>query len=307
MVQDVRVSGNTSPSDERTMIESTTSSRGKVYLVGAGPGDPELLTVKARRLIDHADAILFDSLVGPGILDLLPTDAVTIDVGKRPSDNGKRTTQEDIHELLVSLANTHQSIVRLKGGDPTVYGRGGEEAQQLASAGIPFEIVPGVSSVVAAPGVVGIPLTHREHASSFTVITGHEAAKEESALDWQALADIIASGGTLVILMGVRTLDRNIRRLREAGVEAETPVAMIERATWSDETVLSATADTIVSHAEDAGISAPALTVVGDVVGVRGEILDYIQRDGIVDAQSVIAAPVADQPSEHVPVRVSQQ
>lgn len=256
------------------MIERTT---GKVYLLGAGPGDPDLLTVKARHVIERADVVLYDALVNEAILDVAPISAETIDVGKRPT-GGTRTTQAEINDLMVYHARRGATVARVKGGDPTVYGRGGEEAQHLASESIPFELVPGVSSVTAAPGVVGIPLTHRERSSSVTIITGHEAVKEESALDWNALAQMLGSGGTLVVLMGVRTLPRTVERLRDAGIEADTPVAMIERATWQDERTVAGTVATIHDIAQAHGIESPAVTIFGDVVPVREEIRAYLSR-----------------------------
>ncbi len=255
---------------------------GKVYLVGAGPGSPDLLTVKARRVIDAADTILYDSLISDGVRETFPPTATAIDVGKRPG--GERTPQSEINDLLVDHARAGKTVARLKGGDPTVYGRGGEEAQHVAAADVPFEIVPGVTSLVAAPGVVGVPLTHREHASSVTVITGHEATKDDSALDWDAIADTVETGGTLVILMGVRTLARNVDRLFDAGVSSDTPVAMIERATWPGETVVTGTLDSIGDEAQAADIAPPALTVVGDVVEVRDEVAHALDRGEVLPA-----------------------
>jgi len=242
---------------------------GTVYLVGAGPGDPDLLTVKARRLLDEADVILHDSLVHEEVVDSCPASAELIDVGKRPT-NGDRTTQAEIHELLVEKARQGHSVVRLKCGDPTVFARGGEEAEHLAGAGVEFEIVPGVTSAIAAPGVAGIPVTHRDRASALTVVTGHEdPTKPESAIDWTALAGTVAAGGTLAILMGVGRLPENMAALEASGLDPETPVAMIERATYEDEQVVTGTVATIATEAEQAGISPPAVTLVGDVVEVR--------------------------------------
>lgn len=256
--------------------------RGKVYLVGAGPGDPELLTVKANRLISRADVILFDSLVSGEIHELFPDAAIVHDVGKKPGPAGERTTQQQIHELMVGYAREGRLVVRLKGGDPTVYGRGGEEAEFLASKDIYFEIVPGVTSVVAGTGPVGIPLTHRSHSSAVTVITGHETpTKSESALDWIALAAMVNAGGTLVILMGVRTLRENTRVLRENGVPPEVPVATIERATRRDESTVVGTLASIADDVERANVISPAITVVGDVVSVREQIERHLDRDGL--------------------------
>lgn len=250
---------------------------GTVCLVGAGPGDPELLTVRARRLIDSADVVLHDSLVHDGVLSSCPSGATLVDVGKRPGPNGERTTQAEIHELLVEYATAGQAVVRLKCGDPMVFARGGEEAEFLADAGIDFEIVPGVTSAIAAPGAAGIPVTHRDHASMLTVVTGHEdPTKTESAIDWNALADIADAGGTLAILMGVGKLPENTAALEANGLDPETPVAMVERATYHDEQVVTGTLDTICERAKRTDISPPAVTLVGEVVAVRDAVDDCL-------------------------------
>ena len=252
---------------------------GTVYLVGAGPGHPDLLTVRARRVLDRADVILFDSLTTPELRVTFPEDARAIDVGKRPDEHGERTTQADIHELMIEHATAGRDVVRLKGGDPMIYGRGGEEAEVLAAASVPIEIVPGVSSSIAAPGIVGIPLTHRDHASSLAVVTGHEASgKSESSLDWSALANVVTAGGTLVILMGVRSLPTNTRRLREQGVDPDTPVAMVQKATWEDEQVVTGTLETICEVRDERDIEPPATIVVGDVVRVRSRVKEALSR-----------------------------
>ncbi|MFB6183294.1 MAG: uroporphyrinogen-III C-methyltransferase [Haloarculaceae archaeon] len=245
---------------------------GKVYLVGSGPGDPELLTVKARRLVDEADVVLHDKLPGPEILSSLP-DEKAEDVGKRA--NGERTSQDEINRRLVELAEGGETVVRLKGGDPFVFGRGGEEMVHLAANGVPFEVVPGVTSAVAGPGVAGIPATHRDHASTVSFVTGHEDPdKEESAVDWAALA---ATDGTIVVLMGVGKLPEYTRTLREAGMDAGTPVALVERATWPDQQVATGTLDTIVEKRDAAGVEPPALTVIGDVAGERERVVDFLE------------------------------
>ncbi|EMA51329.1 uroporphyrinogen-III C-methyltransferase [Halococcus morrhuae DSM 1307] len=233
-------------------------------LVGSGPGDPELLTVKARRRIDAADVVLHDKLPGPEIIDTIP-EAKREDVGKRAG--GERTSQEYTNERLVELAREGKDVVRLKGGDPFVFGRGGEETSHLAANGIDFEVVPGISSALAAPELAGIPTTHREHASSVSFVTGHEdPTKEESAVNWEALA---ATGGTLVVLMGVGKLPDYTAALREAGMESDVPVALVERASRPDQRVATGTLDTIVDVAERKGIEPPAVTVIGQVVGER--------------------------------------
>ncbi len=249
---------------------------GTVSLVGAGPGDPELLTLKARRRLDDADAVFHDALVGDAVLGTLPPDAVIHPVGKRAG--GKHTSQAEINERVIEAARAGKSVVRLKGGDPTVFARGGEEAESVAAAGVPVEIVPGVTSAVAAPAVAGVPVTHRNHASSLAVVTGHEdPTKAESAIDWQALAGVVDAGGTLAILMGVARLSDNVAALRQAGLAASTPAAMVERATLPDERVVDGTLDSIVGDARTAGIDPPAVTVVGDVVDVRDRVADCLR------------------------------
>ncbi|MDR9429728.1 MAG: uroporphyrinogen-III C-methyltransferase [Natronomonas sp.] len=246
---------------------------GTVYLVGSGPGDPDLLTVKARRLIETADVVLHDKLPGPEILESIPA-AKREDVGKRAG--GEWTPQEYTNRRLVELANEDQTVVRLKGGDPFVFGRGGEEAEHLAEHGVPFEYVPGVTSAIAGPGVAGIPVTHREHASSVSFVTGHEdPTKDESAIDWAALA---TTGGTLVVLMGVGKLPLYIDELTSAGMALETPVALIERATWPDQRVAVGTLETIVDVRDEAGIEPPAITVIGDVAATRARVVDFLRN-----------------------------
>jgi uroporphyrin-III C-methyltransferase len=246
---------------------------GTVYLVGSGPGDPELLTLKAKRLIEEADVVLHDKLPGPEILDSIP-EGKREDVGKRAG--GEWTPQEYTNRRLVELAEAGETVVRLKGGDPFVFGRGGEEAEHLAANGVPFEYVPGITSAVAGAGVAGIPVTHRDHTSSVSVVTGHEdPTKAESAIDWQALA---ASGGTLVVLMGVGKLPMYTDELREAGMSASTPVALIERATWPGQQVATGTLETIVDARDEAGIEPPAITVIGDVAATRERVLSFLEN-----------------------------
>ena len=248
-----------------------TDASGTVYLVGSGPGDPDLLTVKARRLLREADVVLHDKLPGPDILGLVP-EGKREDVGKRAG--GDRTSQEYTNERLVELAREGKSVVRLKGGDPFVFGRGGEEAEYLAANGVPFEVVPGVTSAIAGPAVAGIPVTHRDHASSVTFVTGHEdPTKEESAVDWGALA---ATGGTLVVLMGVGKLPEYTRALREAGVAGDTPVALVERATRPDQRVATGTLADIVDVRDREGIEPPAVTVIGRVAGSHERLREFL-------------------------------
>ena len=249
-----------------------TRTTGTVYLIGSGPGDPELMTVKATRLLEDCDVVLHDKLPGPKILESLPEDAE--DVGKRAG--GERTSQAETNDRLVTLAREGKDVARLKGGDPFVFGRGGEEAEYLADHGIPFEVVPAVTSAVAAPAVAGIPVTHRDHASSVSFVTGHEdPTKDESAVDWDALA---ATGGTIVVLMGVGRLPGYTQALLEAGMAPETPVALIERGTWPGQQVAAGTLETIVEARDEADISPPAVTVVGDVAASRAHVLEFLQN-----------------------------
>jgi uroporphyrin-III C-methyltransferase len=243
-----------------------------VYLVGSGPGDPDLLTVKAKRLLDTADVVLHDKLPGPDIIESIPA-AKREDVGKRAG--GERTPQSAINERLVELAREGKTVVRLKGGDPFVFGRGGEELEHLAAHDVPVEVVPGVTSPLAAPAVAGIPATHREHASSVTLVTGHEdPTKDESAVDWDALA---ATEGTLVVLMGVGKLPEYTAALRDAGMAPDTPVALVERGTWPDQRVATGTLDTIVSVRDEQGIEPPAVTVIGPVAATRERVEAWLQ------------------------------
>ena len=246
---------------------------GTVYLVGSGPGDPELLTVKAKRLIEDADVVLHDKLPGPKLLGSIPEEKRE-DVGKRAG--GEWTPQEYTNRRLVELASEGKTVVRLKGGDPFVFGRGGEEAEHLAEHGVEFEYVPGVTSAIAGPGVAGISVTHRDHTSSVSFVTGHEdPTKAESAIDWTALAE---TGGTLVVLMGVGKLPMYTDELLAAGMDPETPVALIERATWPDQRIALGTLGTIVDVRDEAGIEPPAITVIGGVAATRGRVKELLRN-----------------------------
>lgn len=254
--------------------DSVDPRPGTVYLVGSGPGDPDLLTVKAKRLLETADVVLHDKLPGPEIIELLPEDRRE-DVGKRAG--GERTPQSEINERLVELAREGKSVVRLKGGDSFVFGRGGEEAEYLADHDVSFEVVPAITSAIAAPAVAGIPVTHRDHASSVSFVTGHEdPTKEESAVDWDALA---ATGGTIVVLMGVGRLPDYTQALLEAGLAPETPVALIERGTWPGQQVATGTLETIVDVRDEAGIEPPAVTVIGEVAATRDRVLEFLMNE----------------------------
>jgi uroporphyrinogen III methyltransferase/synthase len=233
-----------------------------VYLVGAGPGDPGLLTVRALELIGQADVIVHDRLIPAAALAAARPEAELIDVGKQ--GGGRSADQAEINRLLVAHGRVRM-VVRLKGGDPFLFGRGGEEVQALAEAGIPFEVVPGVTAGLAAPAYAGVPVTHRDLASAVAFVTGHEnPSKDESALDWKALASF---PGTLVIYMGVRQLESITRRLIDDGRDPEEPVVVIERGTLPDQRVLEGTLTTLPGL----GARAPAVVVVGPVAGLRDQ------------------------------------
>jgi uroporphyrinogen III methyltransferase / synthase len=246
---------------------------GVVYLVGAGPGDPGLMTVRTLELIGSADAIFHDRLIPPGALAGARGDAELVYVGKEPGSSAMQ--QEEIGARLIEAARAGKSVVRLKGGDPFVFGRGGEEGEALRAAGIEFEVVPGVTAGVAATAYAGIPVTHRDDASAVAFVTGHEdPEKEESALDWEALARF---PGTLVFYMGVRRLAANTAALVEAGRDAGEPAAAIERGTMDGQRTVVATLGTLAEAVEREGIGAPALIVVGPVVE-RHESLAWLER-----------------------------
>jgi uroporphyrinogen III methyltransferase / synthase len=241
---------------------------GVVHLVGAGPGDPGLLTVRAVELIAAADVILYDRLIPATALDHARDDAELIYVGKQ--GDGPQFPQEQTHRLLVEHARAGRRVVRLKGGDPFVFGRGGEEALVLREAGIPFEVVPGVTAGVAAPAYAGIPVTHRELASGVAFVTGHEdPAKPETALDWDGLAGF---PGTLVFYMGVRALPRIAAALIAAGRPADEPAAVVQQGTLGGQRTVVATLAKIGDVAADAGIKPPSITVVGPVAGLAREL-----------------------------------
>ena len=244
-----------------------------VYLVGAGPGDPGLMTARSLELIAAADAIFHDRLIPPGALDGARSDAELVYVGKAP---GKPSVpQEEIGERLVEAARAGKSVVRLKGGDPFVFGRGGEEGEALRDAGVAFEIVPGVTAGVAASAYAGIPVTHRDDASAVAFVTGHEdPEKAETALDWEALARF---PGTLVFYMGVKRLRDNAAALIAAGRDAEEPAAAVERGTMQGQRTVVATLGTLADAVEREGVGAPALIVVGQVVS-RREALAWLER-----------------------------
>jgi uroporphyrinogen III methyltransferase/synthase len=246
---------------------------GVVYLVGAGPGDPGLMTARSLELIAGADAIYYDRLIPPGALAGARADAELVYVGKQPGVPS--VPQEEIGERLIEAGRAGKSVVRLKGGDPFVFGRGGEEGEALREAGVEFEVVPGVTAGVAATAYAGIPVTHRDDASAVAFVTGHEDPhKQESAIDWPALARF---PGTLVFYMGVKRLARNATALIEAGRDPDEPAAAIERGTWPGQRTITATLGTIAEAVEREQVKAPALIVVGEVAK-RREQLEWLER-----------------------------
>jgi uroporphyrinogen III methyltransferase / synthase len=257
--------------------------KGTVYLVGAGPGDPGLLTLRGAELLKRADVVVYDGLVNLELLHLAPASAEVLYGGKH--GDKQPVTQEELNRLLVTKAKEGKTVIRLKGGDPCIFGRGGEEAEQLAAAGVPFEIVPGVSSMAAVPAYAGIPLTHREYASSFSVMTGHEdPAKDESSIDWKQVA---AAPGTKVIMMGLRRIREIAAQLVAHGMPPTTPVAMIRWGTTGRQQVISGTLASIADVAEQSNFGAPTVTVIGGVVGLR-EKLNWFEKRPLFGKRMVV-------------------
>ena len=242
---------------------------GKVYLVGAGPGDPGLLTVKGKTLLEHAEVVVYDALVSPEILNIINPQAEKINAGKR---RGRHSLpQAETTELLRSKAETNAIVVRLKGGDPFVFGRGGEEMADLVRAGVDVEVIPGITSGIAAPAYAGIPVTHRLYNSSVTFVTGHEATeKYRPEVNWQAIAQ---GSETIVIYMGVHNLPQIIPQLLAGGRTKDTPIALIRWGTRPDQTELVGTLETIVEQILTTEFQAPAIAVIGQVVDLRSHLI----------------------------------
>jgi uroporphyrin-III C-methyltransferase len=247
------------------MPHSISPHVGKVYLVGAGPGDPGLLTVKGKGLLECADVVVYDALVSPQILALISPHAEQINAGKR---SGRHSMlQEVTTQLLIEKAQTHAVVVRLKGGDPFVFGRGGEEMEDLIHAGVPVEVVPGITSGIAAPAYAGIPLTHRNYSSSVTFVTGHEAAgKYRPQVNWQAIAQ---GSETIVVYMGVHNMPHIINELQKAQISPDTPIALIRWGTRPEQQELVGTLATIVDQIEAENFTAPAIAIMGNVVDLH--------------------------------------
>ncbi len=242
---------------------------GKVVLVGAGPGDPDLLTVRAVQRIGSGDVIVYDRLVQQRVLALAKPSAEKIFMGK---PQGHHVRQDEIHALLVEKARQGKTVIRLKGGDPFLFGRGGEEVEFLAEHGVPFEVVPGISSSLAAPLSAGIAVTHRAASSSVAIVTGHNAAGNDDRVNWQALAGI----DTLVFLMGVHNVETIALKLMAAGRSLNTPAAMIQMASWDGEVIVTGTLKNIAAVVRREGIEPPATLVIGEVVLLRERLIQLI-------------------------------
>ena len=253
---------------------------GVVTLVGAGPGDPELLTVKATRALQTARLVLYDHLVSPAVLELLPADAERIYVGKESSRH--TLPQASIIELMLRLSTAGRSLVRLKGGDGYIFGRGGEEAQALAAAGVPFQVIPGLTAAQGASASTGIPLTHRDHACALVLATGHLRDSSGLDMDWEMLA---RPRQTVVLYMGVNNLPEIVRQLQAHGLPGQTPAALVEKATLPDERCLTGTLSDLPALALRHQVRPPALIMIGEVVRLREQL---------VMAPTAVAGPCAD-------------
>lgn len=260
--------------DMPALMAACGAAPGRVALVGAGPGDPELLTLRAVRLLGSADAVVYDHLVGPGVLELIGPQTERHYVGKERSHHSM--AQDDINALLVRLARDGRQVVRLKGGDPFIFGRGGEELQVLAAAGVPFEVVPGITAACGVSSYAGIPLTHRDYAQSCTFVTGH--LKDGTCdLDWPALA---RPRQTLVIYMGLSGLASICAQLIEHGLPDSWPAAVVAQGTLAAQRVVCATLGTLADAVASAGLQSPCLTIVGEVVRLRDELAWFYAESG---------------------------
>jgi len=259
---------------------------GRVHLVGAGPGDPGLITVKGKEILGKADTVVHDYLVNLELLSYTKPGAELVCVGRKAGHTVM--PQEDINRLLVEKARSGRIVARLKGGDPFIFGRGGEEAETLAAKGIEFEIVPGVTSAAAVPAYAGIPLTHRKIASSFAVVTGHEnPAKDESGIEW----DVVARMGTVVFLMGVTNLAENMKKLIRFGMSPDTPAAVIARGTYpSQASVTGTVADIAAKAAARADVSSPAIVVTGEVVKFS-DVISWYEKKPLFGKRVVVTRP----------------
>jgi uroporphyrinogen III methyltransferase / synthase len=256
---------------------------GKVFLVGAGPGDPGLITLKGFRLLQEADVVIYDFLANPELLKQVPAQGEIVYVGKKGGDH--TMSQSEINRLIVEKARTGKKVVRLKGGDPFIFGRGGEEAEELVKAGIPFEIVPGVTSAIAVPAYAGIPLTHRRYNTGVAFFTGHEDPTKEKAAPGSLSG--LDPAGTLVFLMGVKNLPALVEKLKDQGWDANIPAALIQWGTTARQKTVTATLDTIHQRAEEAGLTPPAIFIVGRVVELR-DTLQWFEKRPLLGKRVVV-------------------
>lgn len=246
---------------------------GKVYLVGAGPGDPDLITIKGMRCLQEADVILYDRLVNPELLNYAKKDAQLVYCGKLP--NYHTMKQETINHFLVKYAKRGHRVVRLKGGDPFVFGRGGEEAEECAKSEVPFEIVPGITAGIAASAYAGIPVTHRTLSKSFAFVTGHQAGDKEAEQQWEHLAKAV---DTICIYMGVSHLSSIIQKLRHAGKSSDTPIALVHWGTYAQQRTVTGTLSTIEGIMKEAEIANPSMIIIGEVVRLHYR-LNWFQEE----------------------------
>ncbi|MCK4467108.1 MAG: uroporphyrinogen-III C-methyltransferase [Desulfobacterales bacterium] len=270
--------------------------KGKVYLIGAGPGDPGLITVKGLECIEKADVIIYDYLASPALLNHARENTEIIYVGKKGSIH--TLSQDKISDLIVEKANMGLTVARLKGGDPFIFGRGAEEAEELIKAGISFEVVPGVTSAIAAPSYAGIPLTHRRFTSTLAFVTGHEdPTKEESNIDWTALAKGM---GTIVFLMGVKNLPNITSQLISHGMRNDTPVALVQWGTTPRQFTVTGTLDNIVERMKSAGLKSPAIIIVGQVIKLR-ETMQWFENRPLM-GKRIVVTRAREQASELVKI-----
>ena len=255
-------------------MNQRSTALGKVYLVGAGPGDPGLMTVKGKTLLEHADVVVYDALVSPEVLNCISPHAEKIDAGKRRGRHSR--VQAETTQILIDKAQEHAVVVRLKGGDPFVFGRGGEEMSDLIAANVPVEVVPGITSGIAAPAYAGVPVTHRGYSSSVTFVTGHESVgKYRPEVNWSAIAQ---GSETIVIYMGVYNLPQIIPQLVAGGLAPETPIAMIRWGTTPKQTELTGTLATITEQIAQSEFTAPAIAIIGSVVDLHGLLQQTVPK-----------------------------
>jgi uroporphyrinogen III methyltransferase/synthase len=282
------------PREGGSGADAGTGGRGRVHLVGAGPGDPGLLTLRGRRCLEGADVVVYDYLANPALLRFAPSTAERIFCGKHGGDT-PILTQEEINRLLVDRARAGKVVVRLKGGDPFIFGRGGEECQELVSAGIPFEVVPGVTAATAVPACAGIPLTHRDFTSTVTFVAGHAAAeKTESDVPWQHLAH----GGTLVLLMSTTQLEANLVALRRHGLRADTPAALVRWGTMPAQQTIVGTVGDLAERVARLALRPPTVVVIGEVVTLRAQLRWFENRP--LFGRSIVVTRAREQATDFV-------